>query len=360
MPEHGAQAPGPPSAPLPGLVGAVSSRGYGWLMARRNRRFDAGRGVVRFDRPVISIGNLSVGGTGKTPMVMHVLEVLLAAGHRPCIAMRGYRSSGGESDEAEEYRRRFPGVPVVAQPDRTHGLIKQFYDEYESDEPHSDCIVLDDGFQHRKIGREMDVVLVDASRSPFADRLLPAGWLREPVESLKRATHVVITHAESVGAGEIRELEESLAKAAERAVTAVTRHGWSPVLRAHSPAGEREVGREALGGRGFAVCAIGQPGPFLSSARELSGGSLAGQVVLRDHDPFRPATVERIIQQAQGVRAAWIVTTSKDWSKLRQVPVERWPCPVVVPELELQFDRGEAELDAAVLETILRGVPDDE
>src|ERR1043165_360740 len=159
--------------PVPGAVGRLLARGYAWEIGRRNRRYDAGRGVVRFDRPVISVGNLSVGGTGKTPMVAHIVGLLLEAGRRPCIAMRGYAGRGGMSDEAEEYRGRFPGIPIVARANRTLGLIELFSREHETGGQQTDCIVLDDGFQHRRIARDLDVVMVDASRDPFDDALLP-------------------------------------------------------------------------------------------------------------------------------------------------------------------------------------------
>src|SRR5690554_4595553 len=93
-----------PRGPVPGPVGSALAAVYGAVVARRNRRFDAGRGVVTLDRPVVSVGNLSVGGTGKTPMVGRIVRWMLEAGRRPCIAMRGYRAAAGESDEAAEYR----------------------------------------------------------------------------------------------------------------------------------------------------------------------------------------------------------------------------------------------------------------
>jgi len=112
-----------PSAPLPGPLGRILSPLYRASIARINRRFDRGKGVVRFDRAVISVGNISVGGTGKTPMVAWIVRGLIGAGHRPCIAMRGYKGGAGESDEEGEYRREFPDVPVVARANRTLGLI---------------------------------------------------------------------------------------------------------------------------------------------------------------------------------------------------------------------------------------------
>ncbi|VAX39053.1 Tetraacyldisaccharide 4'-kinase, partial [hydrothermal vent metagenome] len=106
----------PDRAFVPGVLGRLLSRGYAGVVEYRNRRFDAGRGVVTLDRPVISVGNLSMGGTGKTPMVERIVTLLREHGRDPAIAMRGYRSKrSGISDEAEQYKARFADLPLVAQ-----------------------------------------------------------------------------------------------------------------------------------------------------------------------------------------------------------------------------------------------------
>ena len=340
-------------------MGTPLSHVYALAIGRINRRYDAGRGVVRFDRPVISVGNLSAGGTGKTPMVARIVRMLRAAGHRPCIAMRGYKGGGG-SDEAAAYGREFPGLPIVAQADRTHGLIELFHAEHEGEAPHTDCIVLDDGFQHRRIGRELDIVLIDSTRSVFADRLLPAGWLREPVSSLRRAGAVVITHAEASQPTELRTLEAQIAGIRGRGPEAIARHEWSGLSVWAGGADHEETAAWLRGKRAFAVCAIGNPGPFLDAATKAVGGTLAGAMVLRDHDPYGSSTLVRVLHEATSSGAQVVLTTEKDWSKLARVAAGQWPCPVARPRLELGFDRGGSELDALVLETVRRGVPEDE
>jgi tetraacyldisaccharide 4'-kinase len=342
------------AGPVPGVLGRLLSIPYGLEVGRRNRRFDAGKGVIRFDRPVISVGNLSVGGTGKTPMVEMVLRWLLDAGHRPVVAMRGYALGDGESDEAAAYRREFPHVPVVARADRVAGLIERFGREIREELEPSDVIVLDDGFQHRRIARDADLVLIDATRSPFDDRLLPAGWLREPVRSLGRATHTVITHAESPSADAIG-TENAVLEHTGRAPDAVTRHAWAGLTLV---AGDRER-HEAVdflnGKRTLAVCAIGNPAPFLDAA--ASHSDLAARVVLRDHDPYRPATIQRIAREAEAADAQLILTTEKDWSKLLRLAPDTWPCPIARPTLALSFDRGETELRNSILATVAAGAP---
>lgn len=329
-----------PRPPLRGPIARVLSAIYGAEIARRNRRFDAGRRVITMDRPVLSVGNLSVGGTGKTPMVEWIVSRLQEDARRPCIAMRGYRAHAGRSDEAEAYRRALPGVPVVAQPNRVDGLIRLFA---KPEGARVDCIVLDDGFQHRRLARQFDLVLVDASRDPFADRLLPAGWLREPVDSLRRATAVVLTHAELVSPSALSALEARIRDVHGAPPLAVVRHDWADVRE-----GDRNQPLTWLAGkRVVAVCAIGNPGAFIEHARRAAARPPVAEIVLRDHDPYGPATVRRIIEAARAADA--VITTEKDWSRLRDVPAARWPCPVVRPRLVFGFLRGQAELSGAIL-----------
>lgn len=341
---------------VPGPLGRLLTIPYTLAINHRNRGFDKRRGVIYLDRPVISVGNLSVGGTGKTPMVAYLARTVFDGGHFPCIAMRGYKAKPGqESDEAATYSRALPHVPVVAQANRISGLIDLFATPQGEK---VDCIILDDGFQHRQIGRELDLVLIDATRSPFEDQVLPAGWLREPITSLARASGVIITHAEAVEPSTLTELRANIDRAGIP-LLAVCRHGWTN-LAIHENGEEREesvawVARRRV----LAVCAIGNPHPYVRAVEHAVGGSLVGAIVLRDHDPYNPATVARILAQARDASADLIVTTEKDWSKLR---AHDWPMPIVRPRLQLQFDSGEKTLRELVLDTVARGaVPlDDE
>lgn len=331
----------PPPPPLPWPLGAALAPLYGAAIAARNRRYDSGRGVVTLDRPVISVGNLTVGGTGKTPLVTYIAgSALLERGYTPCIAMRGYAPRGGQSDEAAEYRRRLPEVPIVAGANRVEGLLALFASEAGAA---VNCVILDDGFQHRGIARQLDIVLIDPTRGTPRDLLLPAGWLREPLASLRRADHVVITHAESAPPGEVEEALHEVARHTAASVS-VARHAWAGLIVSEGGA-EREEPIEWLRGRAaLPVCAIGNPAPFLTACAAATGVPGALPVVLRDHDPYVPATLRRVLAAARG--AAAVITTEKDWSKLAGVA---WPCPVARPRLEMTFDSGEGELLAAAL-----------
>ncbi len=363
------------------MLGRLLEPLYTFEVSRRNRRYDRGIGVTRAGVPVISVGNLSVGGTGKTPMVTHLARELLEAGYHPAIAMRGYvkgRGAGAHgqtSDEARQYRRILEDVPIIAQPDRAAGIAELLRAQAEEGSgPRVDCVILDDGFQHRRLARDLDIVLIDVMRSPFDDRVLPAGWLREPVAALKRADAVVLTHAELATPEHLAALRTDVSSVHGRPPIAVTRHLWTG-LRVAEPTrrvpevGVTEQGRERAWAnqlravdylrdrRVLAVCAIGSPEGFLTAAAAASG-SVVGRIVLPDHDPYTPRTVERIAREAAGVDV--ILTTEKDWSKLRRRrPPARgadahrtWPCPIVRPVLTLTFDHGREALTARVLEAV--------
>lgn len=334
--------------PLPGTLGSFCAGFYRLAMHLRNRRFDRGRGVIHFDRPVISVGNLSVGGTGKTPMVQHLVRLLREAGRRPAVAMRGYRSPAGEgltSDEARTYLDEFPDLPLVAQPDRVTGLIALFGGDSGE---RIDTVVLDDGFQHRRIGREVDIVLIDVTRSPFADSLLPKGWLREPVDSLARASAVVLTHAEASQPEQLAQIEAQVRRVAPHALIASCGHAWSG-FTLHRPGGSSEP--KHLNWlelhRVFAACAIGNPQAFFDTARRLSPRAVVGTHAYRDHHDFTPAEAETLAMAAKASAADVLLVTAKDWTKLRALPLRGIPC--AVPTLELQWQYGGDAIEKLVL-----------
>ncbi len=352
---------GPPEGPLKGPLrplGGPLSALYRLGLARKTRAFDDGQGVVTIDRPVLSVGNLSVGGTGKTPVVAWIVRTLAAAGRTPAVAMRGYRSVGGVSDEADAYRRAFPGLQVVAQPDRLEGLFRMF----ATDEGRAvDCVVLDDGFQHRRIARQLDLVLVDATRSPFDDALLPAGWLREGPDALARASGVVLTHADRVPADRLRSLTTEIERAGAP-VLATAAHAWT-ALDIHEHGQDRAEPVAWLRQRRVAVvCAIGRPESVLHAARAAIGAEPVGTLILRDHDPYAQPTLARIDRLLAESRADALLTTDKDWSKLARpgtgVAEGRFRAAVVRPRLGLAFLSGEDRLADLVRRTAERD-PDD-
>jgi tetraacyldisaccharide 4'-kinase len=221
-----------------------------------------------------------------------------------------------------------------------------------------DCIVLDDGFQHRRIARQLDIVLIDATRSPFEDRLLPAGWLREKISSLRRAHAVVITHAEAVPSSAIASLEALVRESAPAAMLAICHHRWSHVSVFQAGSMRDEPVASLRGRRVAAICAIGNPEPFFREAKEAVGSPLRWTRSLPDHDGYAENRIAEIIEGARQANAEIILATQKDWAKLRLVEESRWPCPFVIARLAIDFDRGGEELRKAVAETVQRGVAD--
>ncbi len=351
--------------PLPSWLGAVLEPVYAAVVRWRNARFDRGVGVTRAGvggrpRAVVSVGNLNVGGTGKTPMVMWLAWRLLERGIRPAIALRGYKGgrSGQDSDEAIEYRTALPGVPVLVGPDRAANIAALLA---SPDGQRLDCILLDDGFQHRRLHRDVDIVLIDATRSLFEDRLLPAGWLREPVTSLKRASAVVLTRYDPADPAHARLIDQITRAHGRPPLTAVSH--WRDL----EVADQRGVDAQATpppnhpvswleGKRLVVVCGIGNPAAFLRQVKHAAHAISATDddadrvqaLFYPDHHAFPARSVREIVNTATAHRADAIVVTAKDWSKLSRVPLAQWPCPVVRPRLDLRVEPAETLLGAVL------------
>ncbi len=325
--------------PLPLPLGSLGAPVYRAVVARRNRAFDAGKNVARAPIPVVSVGNLSVGGTGKTPMVMTIAGWLTDAGRKPGIAMRGYKKRAGErSDEEAEYADRLPGVPVIANPNRIAGLSALATDHAR------DCAILDDGFQHRFVARDLDIVLIDATRDPFADRCLPAGWLREPITSLARADAIVLTHAERAG----REACDAMIAALREwggapALSAIAEHAWDGF----------EVGKssepiEWLDARPIVIAAgIGNPTALVRQADAL-GAQVREAIIKPDHHHWTAPDTQALIAAADK-HGAHVLTTAKDWVKLRNAAPHEHHDRFVRPRLTMRLIAGGTLLREAVI-----------
>ncbi len=330
------------NGPLPNwldVLAAPASRLYGAVVKFRNHLYDRGWKVQRMPLPVIAVGNLTVGGTGKTPLVTWIVRQLREAGHCPAIAMRGYGSADpSRADEALEYRERLGDIEIIVGPDRCKGVL-----EYVAHGGKADCVVLDDAFQHRRIHRDLDIVVIDLLRDAFTQRMLPLGWLREPVSGLRRADAIVVSHAERSDPA----FSAKVAAAAGEEPLAWTAHRWRS-LQVHDADGERQEGLDWLTGRSAAVrLGIGHPGPVIEALVRL-GCRVARHLPAGDHEPFSAGEVVQLTAAARNVDA--IVMTLKDWVKARGVvDMSALACPIVVPDLELEMVAGSDALQAAIL-----------
>lgn len=320
------------SGPLPEVLAPLTvpaSWMYERIIALRNARFDRGQGVQRIDRPVISIGNITTGGTGKTPMVMWIARKLLDAGFHPAIAMRGYRSSGGVSDEQAEYVERLPDVHVLAHPNRFEAL-RSFLPLH----PQVDCVLLDDGFQHRQLHRDLDLVLIDVTAGTFRDRMLPAGNLREPLDNLRRADAVIATRADEVQ----DDFAQAVARFHGKPLLAWAHHRWRHVDvhdRAGSQCHEVDWLRRK---RVLTMLGVGNPKAVIRQLEEF-GAHVAVNIPCSDHERYHRAKLAVARGLATGCGA--VVVTGKDWVKLRDlIDWSIWPVPIVVPRLEMDVFEG--------------------
>ncbi len=320
---------------LPVAMLAPLEWGYRLGAAWKHRRWDRGAGVERLACPVISVGNLTAGGTGKTPMVEEVARRLLRFGSRPVIALRGYRADrDGKSDEAELHRAALPEVSVVVGGNRAAALRERGIPLRPPT-----VVVLDDGFQHRRLARDLDLVLIDASRPSLRDRLLPAGWLREPASALRRADAVIVTRAAAADP----ELAAAIEDLHGNPPIAWVDESWSR-LRVWTAEGMREDPPEWLAGRRVATL-LGVGNPAAYRRRLLAHGcEEALAIPARDHQHYPPARLAEIERVCLSRGIDLVATTAKDWVKLGHA----WPASLtaIVPQLELQFRAGEADFEA--------------
>ena len=319
---------------------------YG-LMAKIDRKLTT---AMKLPRPVISVGNITWGGTGKTPVVIKLARKLVKEGLRPVVLTRGYRrkntsgkcllASDGKGfreivektgDEPFLISESVPGAAVVVGSDRVS--CGRFAMERLS----PDVFILDDGFQHWRLKRDLDIVCVSAS-NPFGNGcLIPAGILREPVSALGRAGLVIITNPDMVSENELREIEKNIEKF----------RGDTPLRAVSKAAGMRQIVSgdlkqisEFQGGRVAAFSAIGDNSVFRKTL-EANGLAVEDHFAFRDHHWFTPEQINTIASRFR----CPLVTTAKDAARLgplvrdmERTAAERF----FALEIDIEFTKGES------------------
>jgi len=286
--------------------------------------------VHRVPCPVVSVGNLTLGGTGKTPLVEWIVREARMLGKQAVVLSRGYgASANGIPDELAALAASLDQLAFVSDPDRVRGAL-------EAIERHrADVLVLDDGFQHYRLARDLDVVAVDATL-PFGDGYcLPRGMLREPIRALRRAGVLVVTRADQVPPEALERLARRLHRAAPRAVLATAAH--RPHAVRSLATGEVSSPGLLAGARVFAASGIGNPRAFEETLKSL-GAELVGAVRFIDHHDYQPAEIDDLRNAASAAGAEFLVTTQKDAVK--------WPSPTgpgpepVALEVRIAFRTG--------------------
>jgi tetraacyldisaccharide 4'-kinase len=326
---------------LSGLAGLYSGGLSVYLAAERIGL----RKRTKLSIPVISVGNLTTGGTGKTPMVQRLARHFQEEGRPTVVLSRGFRGArehtgavvsdadgkvllGADEagDEAVLLADTLPGVPVIVGKDRKRSAklaIERFNPQ---------LILLDDGLQYWQLARDLDIVLIDA-KVPFDNGYpLPRGLLREPKRNIRRAGVVVVTRSDQIEQDQRALLLHELSELAPGVPVFFTRHTYAG-FKARDPK-DGHMDPEAC----LAVCAIGQPGSFLQAAKQ-AGIPVVASLILEDHSRYGQAEKEKIAGKIRECQALSVVTTEKDAVKM---PLDFLDVPIFTlrTEMEIEDERG--------------------
>jgi tetraacyldisaccharide 4'-kinase len=315
--------------------------------------------TTKLDRPVISIGNITTGGTGKTPLVEYVAKMIVARGKKVCILTRGYgrkdphlqvivsdgydvlASPSEAGDEPYLLATKLAGqAAVISSADRIAAgreAIKDFG---------TDVFVLDDGFQHLRLARDLNIVCIDATNPWGGGRLLPYGRLRESLDGLRRADCAVLTRCDQVENVDALRAEVLELIGGQRIFESRMRPARVTSLK-------NGLETIAVPGRVGAFCAVGNPKSFFESLRQL-GYEVALERAFVDHHAYSQSDVEALNQLARQTGASALITTAKDAVKLKGMT---FSIPCYVLEVEIAIDEADA-FQKVVLDKIYK-IPQD-
>lgn len=313
---------------------------YRAVVGSKNRRFDSGQVVpTRVAAPVVSVGNLTVGGTGKTPLVCWLAEWFQRQGVAVSLISRGYGAKRGRpNDEALELAARLSGVPHVQNPDR----IAAAKEALEANP--RQVLLLDDAFQHRRIARDLDIVLLDALEPFGYGHLLPRGLLREPVESLARAQVVALSRADAVDAAKREAIRVRVQQVAPHADWLELSHQPTAFV---NTTGSRLPLDAFAGQRISAFCGIGNPAGFRHTLASC-GVDVAGLQALPDHCAYSPTDIARLERWIVGEGdIAAVVCTRKDFVKIPRDTLAGQPLWAL--EISLRISAGQDQLEERLL-----------
>lgn len=321
---------------------------YGIALKLRRYCYENIRKPDRLPAKVISIGNITLGGTGKTPAVIALAREAGKRGLNPCVLTRGYKGKAGDTcfvskgdgpliaaeqagDEAFLMAETLRGVPVVKGKDRFKaGIMALEYDQLAIvNLPQSRLFLLDDGFQHWRLHRDIDVVLIDAT-NPFGNgRLFPEGTMREPFSALGRADIILITKSDMASVWGVYDITDEIRK-----------YSSAPVFRAfHKPSavvnseGATEETKTLDHKKIYAFSGIANPDYFHASLRSV-GAELIGSRNFRDHHNYTQKEIDEIKRDAGGHH---IVTTEKDLVKIKELDL---PGKISAMKIEFSVDEG--------------------
>ncbi|MHC4329034.1 MAG: tetraacyldisaccharide 4'-kinase [Planctomycetota bacterium] len=333
------------------------------------------------DAAVLCVGNITVGGTGKTPLVVWLYNQVLSnfksqmSDFACAILTRGYKATQNSKlktqnliDEVGVLAESCPEAEVIVNPDRIAGAAEAI------GKFGAKVLIMDDGFQHRRLARDLDIVAIDATQPFGYGKMLPAGLLREPVTSLKRAGAVVITRCNQTIEAELGKLEEKLRAVNPDLVIARSVHAAVSIQYAEPFVIPAKAGiqkddtkmdscfrmndniEQLKGKKVFAFCGIGNPDGFFNTVQAL-GCELVGSKAFDDHYHYKDACLADIRTQAEELGADMVLTTQKDWTKLIsdsrfQISDSQSSPPFAYLTIEIQFLAGEDKLKGLIESTL--------
>ena len=329
------------------LLGRPFSPFYAFLMNIRSSMYRAGLfRVTRLNVPVISVGNITLGGTGKTPIVQYIARLLQSWGWNPAVVSRGYGgtskekinivSEGGQplleasyiGDEPRLHAEVLNGIAVLTGPARRHPAQKAL-------EIGADVVVLDDGFQHMALARNIDIVLFNTDKLAGNSRVFPGGDLREPVKALKRCDAFILTGTSERNSERAERFKDVLAQRFPDRPVFIAHYTPSDIVRYNSKGSPVLLGEEKKDVTVFhAFRGIAHPGNFEQTLEEM-GINVAGFKAFPDHYPYCPDDIQELNRLAESAGANALITTEKDMVKLKELSSS---IPVYVVRMEANID----------------------
>ena len=330
----------------------------GYSIAIRYFNFLYSKGWLKayhVDATVICVGNITVGGTGKTPLVVWLCKHLISdfnfqiSDFGCAILTRGYKVNQNlkikaqiYTDEVAIHAESCAGIKVIVNPDRVAGAIEAI-SKFKAE-----VLIMDDGFQHRGLARDLDIIAIDGTQPFGYGKMLPAGLLREPVTSLKRADVAVITRCDQITETELNQIEKKLEAINPDMIIAKSIHAPTYVKSADN----KEISLEHLKGKKiYAFCGIGNPEAFFRTIKQL-GGNLIGSKIYNDHHHYTDRCLADIYKQAKHLKSDLILTTQKDWTKIKRLALLKKDIPLGYIGIEIKFLAGEKKLRGLIEKTL--------